>query len=64
MRFVHHARLHPNYHTNPAQMCNLREKAHLQKEYTPSGNVETITPGTYYLTGIDGMFRRQYEVKA
>lgn len=45
-------------------MCNLREKAHLQKEYTPSGNPETITPGTYYLSNIDGMFRREYEVKA
>ncbi|KAL8652507.1 MAG: hypothetical protein Q9210_002643 [Variospora velana] len=46
------------------EMCNLREKAHLQKEYSPSGNPETITPGTYYLSNIDGMFRREYEVKA
>ena len=45
-------------------MCNLREKSHLQKDYTPTGNPETIVPGTYYLTGIDGMFRRQYAVKA
>ncbi|KAL9602336.1 MAG: hypothetical protein Q9219_001902 [cf. Caloplaca sp. 3 TL-2023] len=46
------------------EMCNLREKAHLQKDYTPSGNPDTIVPGTYYLTSIDGMFRRQYEIKA
>ncbi|KAL9046979.1 MAG: hypothetical protein Q9214_000328 [Letrouitia sp. 1 TL-2023] len=46
------------------EMCNLREKAHLQKEYTPTGNADTIIPGAYYLTGIDGMFRRQYVQKA
>jgi hydroxymethylglutaryl-CoA synthase len=44
-------------------MCNLREKAHLQKDYTPKGSAETITPGTYYLTGVDSMFRRTYEIK-
>lgn len=44
-------------------MCNLRERAHLQKSYTPIGNTETIFPGTYYLTGIDDMFRRKYEIK-
>ncbi|RMX74533.1 hypothetical protein D0869_12498 [Hortaea werneckii] len=46
------------------EMCNLREKAHLQKNFQPAGKVEGITPGTYYLTNIDDMFRRQYEVKA
>ncbi|TKA49816.1 Hydroxymethylglutaryl-CoA synthase [Cryomyces minteri] len=46
------------------EMCNLREKAHLQKSYAPKGKTETIFPGTYYLTGIDDMFRRNYEVKA
>ncbi|KAL8654217.1 MAG: hypothetical protein Q9226_003520 [Calogaya cf. arnoldii] len=46
------------------EMCNLREKAHLQKEYTPSGDAETITKDTYYLSKIDDMFRRHYEIKA
>ncbi|KAF1987093.1 hydroxymethylglutaryl-CoA synthase [Aulographum hederae CBS 113979] len=46
------------------EMCNLREKAHLQKSYTPAGSSETIIPGTYYLVSIDDMFRRKYEVKA
>ena len=46
------------------QMCILREKAHLQKDYKPKGSEETIVKGTYYLTEIDGMFRRKYEVKA
>lgn len=45
------------------EMCNLRERAHLKKSYSPEGNVETIVPGTYYLTKVDDMFRRSYEVK-
>ena len=45
-------------------MCNLREKAHLKNSYTPQGNAETITEGTYYLLEIDEMFRRKYEIKA
>jgi len=46
------------------QMCNLREKAHLKKNYTPEGSAEHMFPGTYYLTGIDDMFRRSYEIKS
>lgn len=45
------------------EMCNLRERAHLKKSYQPKGEVETIVPGTYYLTNIDEMFRREYEIK-
>jgi hydroxymethylglutaryl-CoA synthase len=45
------------------QMCNLRERAHLKKDYTPQGNPDTLFPGTYYLTGIDSMFRRTYAIK-
>ena len=45
-------------------MCNLREQAHLKKSYTPSGDPSTLFPGTYYLTGIDDMFRRTYEIKS
>ena len=44
-------------------MCVLREKAHLKKDFKPEGSVDSIAPGTYYLTGIDGMFRRDYAVK-
>ncbi|KAI9832924.1 MAG: 3-hydroxy-3-methylglutaryl coenzyme A synthase [Sarea resinae] len=46
------------------EMCNLREKAHLKSNYSPAGNPETVAPGTYYLTGIDDMFRRKYDIKA
>ena len=44
-------------------MCNLREHAHLKKDYSPQGSTEHLFPGTYYLTNIDGMFRRTYEIK-
>ena len=44
-------------------MCMMRERAHLQKDFTPKGSIESITKGTYYLTEVDDMFRRKYEVK-
>lgn len=44
-------------------MCLLREKAHLQKNYTPQGSIDTIASGTYYLTNVDDMFRRSYNIK-
>jgi hydroxymethylglutaryl-CoA synthase len=46
------------------EMCLLREKAHLKKDFKPLGEVEHILPGTYYLTEVDDMYRRKYEVKA
>jgi hydroxymethylglutaryl-CoA synthase len=46
------------------ELCDLRKKAHLQKDYVPAGSAETIAPGTYYLEKVDDMFRRQYAVKA
>ncbi|KAK0742443.1 hydroxymethylglutaryl-coenzyme A synthase C terminal-domain-containing protein [Apiosordaria backusii] len=44
-------------------MCDLRKKAHLQKDYVPTGEVSTIAPGTYYLEKVDDMFKRFYAVK-
>lgn len=29
--------------------------------YTPVGSVDTLFPGTWYLTKVDDMHRRQYE---
>ncbi|EXJ94513.1 hydroxymethylglutaryl-CoA synthase [Capronia coronata CBS 617.96] len=46
------------------EMCMLREKAHLKKDFKPVGDVEHLLPGTYYLTEVDDMFRRKYEIKA
>ncbi|KAF3761329.1 putative hydroxymethylglutaryl-CoA synthase [Cryphonectria parasitica EP155] len=45
-------------------MCDLRKKAHLQKNFTPQGDASTIIPGTYYLEKVDDMFKREYSVKA
>ncbi|KAI9798163.1 MAG: 3-hydroxy-3-methylglutaryl coenzyme A synthase [Piccolia ochrophora] len=45
------------------EMCVLREKAHLQKDYKPQGSPNTIAKGTYYLTGVDDLFRRTYAIK-
>ncbi|KAI5866226.1 hydroxymethylglutaryl-CoA synthase [Durotheca rogersii] len=44
--------------------CELRHKAHLQKNYTPQGDVSTIVSGTYYLEHVDDMFKRTYAIKA
>ncbi|KAK5987775.1 Hydroxymethylglutaryl-CoA synthase [Cladobotryum mycophilum] len=46
------------------EMCNLRKQAHLQKDYTPKGEVSTIASGTYYLTKVDDMFKREYKLQA
>ncbi|OAX83791.1 hydroxymethylglutaryl-CoA synthase [Emergomyces africanus] len=45
------------------EMCLLREHAHLKKDFVPVGSIDSIAPGTYYLTKVDDMFRREYEVK-
>lgn len=46
------------------QMCEMRKKAHLQKNFKPVGDASTIIPGTYYLEEVDDMFKRKYSVKA
>lgn len=46
------------------QMCNMRERAHLQKNFQPAGSAETLLAHTYYLNNVDDMFRRTYEVKS
>lgn len=40
-----------------------REKIHLQKNYKPVGSVGDIASGVYYLTEINDMFQRKYEIK-
>jgi hydroxymethylglutaryl-CoA synthase len=46
------------------QVCVLREKAHQKKNFTPEGSIDSLASGTYYLTEVDDMFRRKYEIKA
>jgi hydroxymethylglutaryl-CoA synthase len=45
-------------------MCELRKKAHLQKDYKPQGDISTIATDAYYLENVDDMFRRTYSIKA
>ncbi|EPS25499.1 hypothetical protein PDE_00432 [Penicillium oxalicum 114-2] len=61
-----HARLNAREEVSPEvydEMCRLREQAYQQHPYTPVGSIETMVPGTYYLVGVDEMFRRSYAVK-
>ncbi|OAL74663.1 hydroxymethylglutaryl-CoA synthase [Trichophyton violaceum] len=44
------------------QMCQLREKAYQQRNYTPQGCIESFASGTYYLVNIDEAFRRTYAI--
>ena len=48
--------------THSIQKCNLREKAHLKKDFAPCGNLADLCSGTYYLVRIDDQFRRTYDV--
>ena len=41
----------------------LREAAHLKKDFTPTGSIDQIATGVYYLTYIDDKFKRSYEIK-
>ncbi|ODV93876.1 hypothetical protein PACTADRAFT_51624 [Pachysolen tannophilus NRRL Y-2460] len=45
------------------EAIDLREKIHLQKNFKPSGSIENLKEGTYYLVSIDDKFRRIYEKK-
>lgn len=61
-----HARLNARRTVPPEvydEMCNLREEAHLKKNYQPRGNIETLASGTWYLTNVDDMFKREYAIK-
>ncbi|KAH6647691.1 putative hydroxymethylglutaryl-CoA synthase [Truncatella angustata] len=49
--------------TDYEAFCDLRHQAHLQKDFTPKGDISTIAPGTYYLTKVDDMFKRTYAIK-
>ncbi|KAH3903661.1 hydroxymethylglutaryl-CoA synthase SCDLUD_001309 [Saccharomycodes ludwigii] len=42
---------------------SLREAAHLKKNFKPTGSIENIKQGVYYLTEIDDKFKRSYAIK-
>ncbi|EIW66406.1 hypothetical protein TREMEDRAFT_41020 [Tremella mesenterica DSM 1558] len=41
----------------------LRESNHNAVKYTPQGSLDDIWPGSYYLEGVDELFRRTYKRK-
>ncbi|EDO17779.1 hypothetical protein Kpol_541p22 [Vanderwaltozyma polyspora DSM 70294] len=45
------------------QAIHLREHAHLQKNFKPTGSIDLIAEGSYYLTEVDDRFRRSYAIK-
>ncbi|KAG7175189.1 Hydroxymethylglutaryl-CoA synthase, cytoplasmic-like [Homarus americanus] len=44
-----------------AEMMKLRQDTHHKALYMPVGSIEALFPGTWYLTRVDEMHRRQYE---
>ena len=40
----------------------LREANHNSNNFTPSGSLENLWPGSYYLKHIDSKYRRSYDV--
>ncbi|KAJ2656349.1 3-hydroxy-3-methylglutaryl coenzyme A synthase [Coemansia sp. RSA 1200] len=57
------ARLDNRIKVSPAgfeKIMELREKTHNAQEYEPSGKVDELLPGTYYLQKVDNMWRRVY----
>lgn len=39
---------------------NLREKTHDKAPYKPTGDVQLLTSGTYYLSEVDELYHRTY----
>ncbi|KAJ1719090.1 3-hydroxy-3-methylglutaryl coenzyme A synthase [Coemansia erecta] len=56
-------RLDSRSKVSPAEfeaIMDLREKTHNALEYEPTGSVDTLFPGTFYLQKVDSMWRRAY----
>ncbi|KAI9473269.1 3-hydroxy-3-methylglutaryl coenzyme A synthase [Coemansia sp. RSA 989] len=56
-------RLDKRLKVSPAEferVMELREKTHNAQDYEPTGNVNELAPGTFYLQKIDSMWRRAY----
>ncbi|KAG0719417.1 Hydroxymethylglutaryl-CoA synthase, cytoplasmic [Chionoecetes opilio] len=46
-----------------AETMKLRQDTHHKAPYSPVGSVDRLFPGTWYLTRVDEMHRRQYECR-
>ncbi|KAH8083103.1 hydroxymethylglutaryl-coenzyme A synthase C terminal-domain-containing protein [Filobasidium floriforme] len=49
--------------TEYVSAMKLREENHNAVDYTPSGSLDNLWEGAYYLEKIDSMYRRTYKVK-
>ncbi|THC93371.1 hypothetical protein EYZ11_007163 [Aspergillus tanneri] len=61
------ARLQARYSIPPVVYdvtCQLREQAYMAKDYVPFTTTDYLIPGTYYLSKVNKMFEREYQVKA
>jgi hydroxymethylglutaryl-CoA synthase len=59
-------RLANRAHTKPeefAEAMKIRENTHNACDFTPSGSIDNIATGTYYLEKIDDKWRRFYKRK-
>ena len=45
------------------EALQIREHKHNAKDYSPSGSIDKLVKGTYYLEKVDDMNRRTYGVK-
>jgi hydroxymethylglutaryl-CoA synthase len=46
-----------------ADTPQLREENHNAIKYSPQGSLDNVWSGSYYLTGVDELYRRTYAVK-
>jgi hypothetical protein len=47
-----------------AQTLELMEKRYGANDFVPEAKIDTLYPGTYYLTKVDDLYRRFYERKS
>jgi len=50
------------YLTDNQPIPKLREENHNAAPYKPTGSIDNIWPGTYYLESIDEKYRRKYAI--
>ena len=60
-------RLHARRKAEPAEFVStleLLEKRYRQADFTPENPPEDLRSGTFYLSGVDALYRRAYAFKS